>query len=243
MTFHIPRLIGSFAAPLIVLALVVPASAAVLDVGGTYNVSGTNFPVNFGPTPVTLDGATHALAGGQLNVRAEITDVDADTQWLEFIFSTPGGGPIAGNPNAFWDFEITDIPYTEPVLFAAFFYYWTIDGVAVPNIQNWQGGAVFTPGGLHPIDPSRGMVFGGTPAPPGDPPFDPRIFITPYNLISTSVVGGDPTLPDRINDFHVGMLVTAVNPTAAVPEPASLATWGALGTIGLAWLRKRKRRK
>lgn len=216
-------------------------AAALVTTGGSYKVSGTNFPVNFGPTSVTFDNSVHSLAGGQLNIQAKVTPINADAEWVEFIFSTPNGNAIAGNLNGFWNFTISDVPYSAPVELGAFIYYWTVDGQPVQNTKTWAGGFLFNdfvnPLGTNPIDGTQSPVFGAVALVPG-PTFDPSLFITPFSFISTSVVGNNLD-PSTVNGFHVASLIQRQN--ATVPEPGSVLAWSLLG-LGLVTLASRRRR-
>lgn len=231
--------LGAFSA-LALLTSVPAARAALVATGGTYQVSGTNFPVNFGPTNVTFDNTVHSLAGGQLNLQAQTTAASPTSEWVQFNFSTANGASIAGNVNGFWDFKISNIPYSQPVNFKALFYQWTINGQAIANVQNWLGGVVYNDGvnppGTNPINASQGPGFGGV-ATTVTPPFDPSLFMNPYNLISTSAVGGVD--PNQVNGFRIAMLVEQAN---VVPEPGSCLVWSVLG-MGAACLVRRRRNK
>ncbi len=215
------------------------ASAALVQVGGTYRVSGTNFPVSFGLTDVPLDAATHSLAGGLLSVQAEIIDVDVNSEWLVLTFFTPDGSTMASNLNSPWDVLIRDIPFTEPAKFGALFYQYTIDGVGHPDSVNWMGGVLFPGADNNPIDAALGPGFGGISDPPGDP-FDLGLFINPFNLISTSVEEGVD--PAEFNGFRAAFLVTRADPISAVPEPSSVAIFSIMGLVGLVVGGYRRRR-
>lgn len=214
--------------------------AGPIQAGGTYNLAVNNFPGNLPTTPVTLDGAVHSLTttAGTLNHQALIYDVSTNTQWLDFVFTTPGG-PLASNFNAQWDWTISNIPLSEPALLAGAFYYWAVNGVAVDPIHNWAGGVLFPNGGTNPIT-GVGKGFGGLDATPDPIPTNNSFFVDPYLFLGDTGRPNEGDMPyQNINEFHFAFLITAANPTA-VPEPGSLALLG-LGGVSLAgWACRRR---
>lgn len=215
------------------------ASAALVQVGGTYRVSGTNFPVSFGLTDVPLDAATHSLAGGSLSIQSEIVNIDVNSEWFVITFFTPDGSAIAGNLNAYWDMWIRDVPFAEPAKYGAAFYQFTIDGVGHPDIVSFPGGVLFPPDGSNPINAALGPGYGGLADPPADP-FDMTLVINPYSQLSTSVAGGVD--PSEFNGFRVAFLVLRADPISAVPEPSSVAIFSIMGLVGLVVGGYRRRR-
>lgn len=207
----------------LVLATAPLAHAGPVQVGGAYSVALQNFPGNLAATSVTLDGAVHALAtsAGTLNLQAVIHDVDADNQWLEYIFSTPDG-ILADNVNAKWQWTISNIPLSAPALLAGVFYYWSIDGQAVSPIHNWAGGVLFPPDGTNPIT-GVGKGFGGIGS-PAPIPTDNTFFVNPYKFLGDTNLPNEGDMPYlQINDFHFAFLITAADP-GPVPEPSSLVS-------------------
>jgi hypothetical protein len=241
------RFTGTLGA-IVVLCLGLRADAGPIQIGGSYNLAVQNFPGNLSTTPVTLDGAVHSLttSAGTLNLQATIYDVDINTQWLDFAFSTPGG-PLASNFNASWQWTISSIPLSEAALLAGAFYYWSVDGQPVDPIHNWQGGQLFPDGidGTNPIT-GVGKGFGGLDATPNPLPTNNSFFVNPYRLLGNTGLANEGDMPHtNINDFHFAFLITAADPQQGpvIPEPGSLVVWlSALGLCGLGWARWTTRR-
>jgi hypothetical protein len=236
------------ASVLAVFLLGLPAHAGPILVGGTYTVAVQNFPGNLPATPVVLDSAVHPLttSAGTLNLQAAIYDVDINTQWLDFAFSTPSA-PLASNVNAQWRWTISNIPLSESALLAGVFYYWSIDGQPVDPIHNWQAGQLF-PDGLDGTNPITGVGkgFGGIAATPGPLPTNNTFFVTPYRLLGNTGLPNEGDMPHLdINGFHFAFLITAANPQqiTPVPEPTSLAAWGVLGLLGFGWVWRNRRHR
>ncbi len=233
------------------LFFALPAHAGPIQAGGTYQVKVNNFPGNLSTTSVTLDTAVHSLttSSGKLNLQAVIHNVNINTQWLDFVFTTPDGA-LASNFNAQWDWTISNIPLSEPAFLVGAFYYWSVNGQAVDPIHNWKGGQLFPDGkdGTNPIT-GVGKGFGGLDSTPSDPvPTNSFFFVSPYKLLGDTGAPQEGDMPHtQINDFHFAFLITAQNPQQqpdpAIPEPASLAAWGVLGLIsfGYAWRTRRRR--
>ena len=94
----------------ILLAAGSQAHANVFVTGGTYDVTATNFPANFGPTSLTLDGTTKSLGSGLPSVTEIITPVNALTAFIEFDFTTVLGAGLAGDENANFSLAINNVP-------------------------------------------------------------------------------------------------------------------------------------
>ncbi len=206
------------------LAVVVLAATAIearagWQIGSSYRVDLINFPVN-GGADVTLDLTTKQI-NTNLTVTEAIFDEAPDSQWIEFDFETIDGGPLASSFSSLWQFDITGIDTDEPAFGSGFYYYWSVDDVAVSPIFNFGGF-----GGIAPIptNPSAGPAYTAI----GFPPFGPLSefsvfgFSSPYSFISAG--GIDPA---TANGFHVGVRISGVT---LVPEPATLAS----AAIGLA---------
>lgn len=202
-------------------------NADLIDTNGSYSVTGTNFPIDFSST-VALDGTVKSLAGGRLEVFERITPIGPDSEWVEFVFSTPTGTPLADDFDSMWMIELIDVPTTETATVNFPFVYWTIDGAAVDPITPFTG-FPFSVVSANPIDPLLGDVFGGPLDPPVGPAdsFSPSIFALPYDLIASG--GVDPL---QANGFTLGFQVSSV------PEPSS-AIILLTGIVGLVSYRRR----
>jgi len=188
-------------------------AAGIADLGGTFQAKGSNFPVNF-DEQVTLSTTPQSVAGGQLTVRAEITPDGPNAEWVEMIYETPNGGPLAGNINAFWRADVIDVPLAVPALFDNIFFYWSEDGVAFDPIGQIPGFPLVRP---NPIDAARGPVYGTGDFPPAGPidSFDLFALLNPYSQLSNFDIN-----PNTANGFHMAIHVSRVT---AIPEPSTLA--------------------
>ena len=202
--------------------------ADLIDTSGSYLVEGTNFPIDFSES-VALDGSVKTLAGGRLEVFERVTADGPEAEWIEFVFSTPDGSPLADDVDSMWMIDLQNIPTTELAFVDFPFVYWTIDGAAVDPITPFTG-FPFSVVNANPIDPLLGDVFGGPidPLVGPDNSFSPSVFALPYNLVSNG--GVDPQLA---NGFTLGFRVSSV------PEPG-VVLLGLVGVLGLVSCRRRR---
>jgi hypothetical protein len=208
-------------------AAMVPSAraAAVYVLGGTYTVTGTNFPANFGPETVTLDQTTKPIESGALTVSETITPVNATTAFILFNFATPGSGSLAGDANADWGFTIDSIPIHGSGVLSNPFVYFTANGTPYSPLTAASGFGVIT----NPIT-GTGQVLDFVSFTPvvvaGS--FSLNVFSNPYSFLNS--VGVDT---GTANDVHFGAEISLV------PEPASVLLAG-LGLLGLSAVRRRR---
>jgi hypothetical protein len=180
----------------------VEVQAGLIPPGGTYTVTGTNFPGNFGPETVTLDQTAKAIEGGLLTLSETITPTGPNAAWIQFNFASSSGGPLAADLNSNWQVVLDDIPFSQEVLFDNAFIYWTANGTAFSPITPFGDVTEIAP---DPIDPSVGPVF-FLPAASGE--FTSLLVnadVNPYSFLGN--VGVDPL---AANDFHFAIHVTGV---------------------------------
>jgi hypothetical protein len=201
------RLLGFAALAAIALLLLAPAvRAGLFQIGSTYQVSGTNFPTDFGPDAVTLDGTTKLINGGLLSL-SETFVPDATGEWIQFNLATTNGGPLAGDLQALWQMRIRNVALNQPSVLSNAYIYWDANGVAFSPLT-LIGNAIAV--GPSPIGPSVPAVL----FLPGR--FGPRLFSnptvteTPYAGISNGGID-----PSTANGFHFGLHASPV------PEPAT----------------------
>jgi hypothetical protein len=237
MTTPRPRLLIAAAVCLASLCAGPAARASLIKVGGTFTVSATNFTTDYSQTAVV--GVPTLVSGGSVLLNEIINPDGMGGEWDEFIFTTVGGGPLAGNVNSFWNVNLLGVPTTQPALWDAASTYWTVNGTAVSPISPFAGGG-FSVVHPNPIDPARGPVFGAGANDRGllEGPatsFDatPFAFLSPYSFVSAGGVD-----PNTANGLHLIMhFDPAVSPA---PEPSSLVLL-ATGSLGLLGLLRRRR--
>jgi hypothetical protein len=211
----------------LLLSAVVHEARAGWEVGSSYQLAFTNFPVT-SSTTATLDLTTKTV-NTNLTVAEKIFQDGPASQWIDFNFETINGGPLASNLNAGWSIDVTGVDVTAPALGSGFYFYWTVNGAPVAPIVPF--GSI---GGVAPIptDPAAGPAYTAIGFPPFGPlpSFDASASVSPYSFISSG--GMNPAL---VNGFHVG-----IRETNAVPEPSSLALAG-VGVLGLIGCVQRRR--
>lgn len=206
------------------------AYASIIPIGPLYSIQGTNAPNRFGPVLLSFDLLPKVIDGGLLTVSETQVPTGPNGEWDVFNVSTTAGGPLAGDPGANWNLGWSFL-LSQPALFDAVSFWWTVNGTAVNSITNFGG---ICCAGPNPIDPALGQSFSNSfpgVLQNGVVTFVPTVFVDPYSFLSAG--GIDPT---TVNDFHFGFHYTL---PSSVPEPAALGLLGA-GLVGLGWMRRKR---
>jgi hypothetical protein len=205
------------------------AQAEIFNLGSTYTVSGDNFPGSFGPETVTLNGATKPIEGGQLTLSESIFHLSPTSEAIEFNFSTATGGSIAGNINNNFDMAISGVSFTAPATLVNPFLIFSSNGTPFSPITAVAGGFGVE---ANPINAALGNVFDFPGFAPGAAATSMglNMFSDPFSFLAEA--GIDPASTN-------GLTFGAVVDFAAVPEPATLALFGA-GIAALSLIRRRR---
>ncbi|HEY7387389.1 MAG TPA: PEP-CTERM sorting domain-containing protein [Bryobacteraceae bacterium] len=208
------------------------ARAEIIPIGSTLVFGGTNSPdtysdtVTFGSTPVLVDS-------GKVQLFETQVATSGGGEWDVWHMSTVGGGPLAGNINAYWDI-VMSYDLSEPVYFDQVANQFTVNGTPVSPISNFASICCATSSDPSPLTGDVWYNSGfKAPLPAGVQTNWRQIFISPYSFVSSGGVD-----PSTANGFNFALHFT---PQSPVPEPAEFAPLLALG-IGLVVLaRKRKK--
>jgi PEP-CTERM motif len=216
--------------------MLIPVSgfASYLE-GGTYQVITTNAPDNSTQT-LTLNNTIQTVDEGNLTVQATvIPDAgDPNADWIDFNFQVVPGSVLARNPDGLWEIQVNDVPLAQPGFLSEVAVYWTINGVAAPNIKPITG---YPTPSANPTNPSLGEAYSLTDPGSGSPITSISTlyaYVAPY---ATELEAGGMD-PNQVNGFHIDALVTDV--TSAVPEPSTFAL-GSLAVFGILFAGRRRR--
>jgi hypothetical protein len=207
-----------------------PARAGFVQTGSSFNVDNTNFIDTFSQSVTfTGTGQNTAIDGGKLLINEQVFPTGASGAWVQFSFTTAGGGPLAGNLNANWQAEIENVHFATTLVVDDHFCYFSANGVPFSNLKGDSSSNVET----NPVTGTGEVLeFDNTP---GQPKTSEGFFVfaDPYTFVQTHNVN-----PETANGFTMAFHVDLPNP---VPEPSTLTL---LSTgIGLLCARSWRRQK
>jgi len=232
-----PKIKTSLVAAAGLLGLATAAQAGIIPLGSSLTFGGNNLPgactdttcsdtVTFSSTPVLIDG-------GALSLYETQVATGSNGEWDVWHLSTTGGGPLAGDINAYWAL-VMDYDLSQAVYFDAVADQWTVNGTPVSPLSNVGGICCAT--ASNPILPGEAYYNSGFSGslPAGVQNDWQQIFVDPYSFVSSGGID-----PSTANGFNFALHFTLQTPVST-PEPGSLALL-ASGLFGLACLRRRKR--
>jgi len=206
------------------------AHASIIPIGSAFTLNATNAPdtytasTTFGAGPVSVDGGAAQLSMSQI-------PTGPNGEWDVWTLTTTGGGPIAGNIDAYWDITMT-YQLSAAVNFDAVVDQWLGDGTPITPTGNIGGICCAT--SSTPIG-GGGFYNSGFSAPlsAGTESGWDQVFVSPYDFVTS---GGIPT---TANGFTWALHFTLQTPVTT-PEPGSLALL-TIPLIGVATLRRKRR--
>jgi len=162
----------------------------IIPIGSALTFGGTNAPdtysaiTTFNSTPVVVDN-------GAVKISQQQVATGPGGEWDIFHMQTTGGGPVAGNINAYWNITMNYI-LSQPVDFDAVVNQWTVNGTPVTPLTNGIG-TICCAASSNPILPGEAYYNSGFSVPYPAGPFTgwQQIFVSPYSLVSSG--GIDPS--------------------------------------------------
>lgn len=213
-----PCALAAAAVTALLLGFTATAQAGIIPIGSSLSFGGTNLPgactdttcqtaTTFGPASVFIDGGALTLH------ETQVAD-GPDAEWDEWSISTVGGGPVAGDINAFWELTMS-YDLSAPVIFDQVVDQWTVNGTPVSPLTNGIG-SICCATASNP-SPASGEAYYNSgfsgPLPAGVESGWNQIFVSPYNFVAAGGVD-----PSTANGFNFALHFTL----QAAPEPGSL---------------------
>jgi hypothetical protein len=223
---------GFVFAAVLAIGVAGPADAELLQLGGSFQVMGTDAPNTFSENDILTLGTT-SIDGGLLNLTLTTMPAAGGEEWIIFTFQTATGASIAGVLNAAWEIQVENVPISTPsALYSSFYLDLGTNGV-LTNPDNNTGFNLTLE--TNPVTGS-GTVFGQTGGFDVENPFYFGFLYVDTFSSHLSSWGLDPA---TVNEFQMGALMEPIggstsppSPTQA-PEPASgillLSAFAALG--------------
>ncbi|MGH8233398.1 MAG: PEP-CTERM sorting domain-containing protein [Rhodanobacteraceae bacterium] len=211
-------------AALVLFGFSAAAQASIIPIGSSMTFGGSNLPgactdtscsdtVTFTSTPVLIDG-------GALSLYETQTADGPNAEWDVWHITTVGGGPLAGDINAYWQI-LLDYELSDAVNFTAVVDQWTVNGTPVTPLSNFGGICCAVGSNPSPISGEAYYNSGfSVPLSAGVQSNWDQIYVSPYSFVSAGGID-----PSTANGFSFGLLFTLQHPTS-VPEPTSLGLFG-----------------
>ncbi len=232
------RRIAGSALAVFLLGLAPAARAAgIVPIGSSLSFGGNNLPgacTNTTCQDATTFGVPTLIDGGALLLTETQVADGPNAEWDEWSISTVGGGPLAGNINAFWQITMSYV-LSAPVIFDQVVDQWTLNGTPVSPLSNFGGICCASASNPSPVTGEAYYNFGFSgPLPAGTESGWNQIFVSPYSFVSAGGID-----PNAANGFNFALHFTLQNPTST-PEPASMVLMGS-AFLGFAVLLRRRR--
>jgi hypothetical protein len=222
------RMVGSAALVALLAFVGQRANAGFLNVGGSFQVIGTNAPNTFSETD-TLALGTMPIDSGALALTVSSVAAAGGGEWAIFDFQTPPGTSIAGNQNDNWEMRVEQVPIVRPAVFAHGYLDWGTDGTLFSPTSD--AGANL-PLETNPVTGS-GLVFGQ----PDASPVTTTVSVFGFANTFDGFLSQAGFTPSQVNEFQIGFLLDPV----PAPEPTSgLLLLSGLAITGFAIRRRRQ---
>jgi uncharacterized protein (TIGR03437 family) len=197
----------------------------IIPIGSPLTFGGTNAPDTYSAT--TTFGSAHvSVDNGAVKIWQEQVATAANAEWDVFYTQTTGGGPLAGNINAYWNI-LMNYTLSAPAIFDAVVQQWTVNGTPVSPLTNGIG-SICCAATSNPILPGASYYNSGFsgPLPAGVQTNWQQIYVTPYSLVSNGGIN-----PSTANGFIFALHFTLQAPMPVVTGAISASQFGAFPTF------------
>jgi PEP-CTERM motif len=197
----------------------VPFNVAIMNDPAGNNSLTNSAPLNGGPT---------LIDGGLLSVSESITPTGTNSAIIQFTFTTTGNAPLAGNPSAPWQLEVSGFQTNGPGALQGPFYETFVDasGTSVPTLFP---GYSLAP---NPTDPSQTVAeiqASNTPR------------LVHSLTLSLGLFDQAPASYENGGIVPTTFVLGGEFVLTPVPEPASLTSFLVMGIVGIASMTWKRR--